>query len=137
MKKGINIWSFPQASIKDNLLLAKKTGFEGVELALNAEGELSMNSSEAEIKNVKKIADDLGLELYSLSCGLCLDYRLSDDDENLRNKSVDMIKKQFDTAKILGADTILVIPGVVNVEFSFPEKKSCLRRGLRTGIKGA
>lgn len=136
MKKGINIWSFPQASIKDNLLLAKKAGFEGVELALNAEGELSMNSSEAEIKNVKKIADDLGLELYSLSCGLCWDYRLSDDDENLRNKSVDMIKKQLDTAKILGADTILVIPGVVNVEFSFPEKKVAYDVVYERALKG-
>ena len=28
-----------------------------------------------------------------------------------------------ETAKILGADTILVIPGVVNVSFSMPEKK--------------
>lgn len=136
MKKGINIWSFPQASIKDNLLLAKKAGFEGVELALNAKGELSMNSSEAEIKNVKKIADDLGLELYSLSCGLCWDYRLSDDDENLRNKSVDMIKKQLDTAKILGADTILVVPGVVNVEFSFPEKKVAYDVVYERALKG-
>ena len=35
MKKGINIWSFPQGTIKDSLTLAKKAGFEGVELALN------------------------------------------------------------------------------------------------------
>ena len=41
MKKGINIWSFPQGSIQDSLKLAKAAGFEGVELALNGEGELS------------------------------------------------------------------------------------------------
>lgn len=123
MKKGINIWSFPVASIKDNLSLAKKAGFEGVELALNGTGELSMTSTEKEIKEIKNIADDLGLSLYSLSCGLCWDYRLSDDDPIVRKKAKDMIKKQLDTAKLLGADTALVIPGVVNVEFSFPEKK--------------
>ena len=123
MKKGINIWSFPQGTIKQSLLLAKDAGFEGVELALNGEGELSMQSTESEIKEVKKIADDFGLSLYSLSCGLCWDYRLSDDDKAMREKAKDMIKKQLDTAKILGADTILVIPGVVNVEFSMPEKK--------------
>lgn len=123
MKKGINIWSFPQVSIKDNLNLAKDAGFEGVELALNGTGELSMESTEKEIIDVKKIADDLGLSLYSLSCGLCWDYRLSDDDKNMRRKAKDMIKKQLDTAKLLGADTVLVIPGVVNVEFSYPEKK--------------
>ncbi len=123
MKKGINIWSFPQGTIKDSLTFAKNAGFEGVELALNDEGELSIQSTEAEIKQVKTMADDMGLSLYSLSCGLCWDYRLSDDDPTMRKKAKDMIKKQLDTAKTLGADTILVIPGVVNVEFSNPEKK--------------
>lgn len=123
MKKGINVWSFPQGSVKDVLTLAKKAGFEGVELALNGEGELSLTSTESEIKQVKAMADDMGLALYSLSSGLCWDYRLSDDDPKLRQKAKDMIKKQLETAKILGADTILVLPGVVNVEFSSPEKK--------------
>ena len=100
MKKGINIWSFPQGSIKDSLTLAKKAGFEGVELALGAEGELSMTSTESEIKEIKKLADDMGMALYSLSCGLCWDYRLSDDDPALRQKAKDMIKKQLETAKI-------------------------------------
>lgn len=123
MKKGINIWSFPQGTIKENLTLAKNAGFEGVELAIDASGELSLTSTEKEIAEVKKVADDLGLSLYSLSSGLCWDLRLSDDDEKIREKAKDMIKKQLDTAKILGVDTILVVPGAVNVEFSFPEKK--------------
>ena len=123
MKKGINIWSFPQGTVKESLSLAKKAGFEGVELALNGEGELSLQSTQQEIAEIRKTAEDMGLKLYSLSCGLCWDYRLSDDDANMRRKAKDMIKKQLETAKILGADTILVIPGVVNVEFSMPEKK--------------
>ena len=123
MKKGINIWSFPVGTIKDNLTLAKNAGFEGVELALNGEGELSLNSTKEELLSIKKTAEDLNLSLYSLSCGLCWDYRLSDDDAKIREKAKDMIKKQLETAKILGADTILVIPGVVNVSFSMPEKK--------------
>lgn len=121
MKKGINIWSFPQGTIEESLTLAKKAGFEGVELALDATGPLSLTATEGEIREVRKIADGLGLSLYSLSCGLCWDYRLSDDDPAMREKAKDMIKKQLETAAILGADTILVVPGVVNVEFSHPE----------------
>ena len=34
-----------------------------------------------------------------------------------------MIKRQLEAAKLLGADTILVVPGVVNAEFAHPEKK--------------
>lgn len=136
MKKGINIWSFPQGTIKDSLTFAKKAGFEGVELALNGDGALSMQSTEKEIAEVKKMADDIGLELYSLSSGLCWDYRLSDDDDTIREKAKDMIKKQLDTAKILGADTILVIPGVVNVEFSMPEKRVAYDVVYERALKG-
>ena len=35
MKKGISIWSFAGADVKENLKLAKEAGFEGVELALD------------------------------------------------------------------------------------------------------
>lgn len=123
MKKGINVWSFSESSVKDVLALAKKAGFEGVELALNESGELSLNSTEKEILEIKKIADNEGLDLYSLSCGLYWDYRFSDDDAACREKAFDIAKKQLETAKILGADTILLVPGAVNVEFACPEKK--------------
>ena len=93
MKKGINIWSFPKGTVKESLTLAKKAGFEGVELAMSADGELSMKSTEKEILEVRKIADDLGLALPSFACGLCWDYRLSDDDPAIRQKAKDMIKK--------------------------------------------
>lgn len=123
MKKGINIWSFPQGSIKDNLTLAKKAGFEGVELSLNNRPELSLLSTDKEIAGIKKVADDLGLSLYSLCCDACWDLRLTDDDAGIREQAKDMIKRQIEVAKLLGADTILVIPGVVNACFSMPEKK--------------
>ena len=123
MKKGINIWSFPAGTVKDSLMLARDAGFEGVELALNPEGELSMSATEREILGVKNMAADMGLELYSLSSGLCWEYRLSDDDAAMRAKAKDMIRKQLEMAKLLGANTILVVPGAVNVSFSHPEKK--------------
>ena len=123
MKKAINIWSFPSGTIKDNLTLAKNAGFEGVELAFTEVGELTVNSSDKEVLAIRKVADDLGLKLPSFASGTCWDYRLSDDDPVLRQKAKDMIKRQLETAKLLGADTILVIPGVVNASFSFPEKK--------------
>ena len=136
MKKGINIWSFPQGTVRKNLELAKDAGFEGVELALNGEGELSMQSTEKEITAVRKMAEDMGLSLYSLSSGLCWDYRLSDDEPTMREKAKDMIKKQLYTAKQLGADTVLVVPGVVNVEFSNPEKKVAYNVVYERAIEG-
>jgi hypothetical protein len=98
MKKGINIWSFPAGSVRENLTLAKNAGFEGVELALDRAGEISLTSTEKELLDIRATAEELGLSLYSLSCGLCWELRLSDDDSTVREKAKDMIKKQIDTA---------------------------------------
>ncbi len=134
MKKGINIWSFPQQSLKDNFLLAKNAGFEGVEVSLEAEGELTLNTTDKELKEIKKLASDTGIELYSLTCGLCWDYRLTDDDKKNAEQAKDMIKRQLEAAHILGCDTILVIAGVVQAYFSYPEKRvdylTCYNRSI-------
>lgn len=123
MKKGINSWSFPPMSLKDTFALAADAGFEGVELAVNASGELALTSKDSEVLAVKNMAGEFGLSLYSLTCGLCWDYWLNDDDKAHRQKAKDNIVRQMETAKLLGADTVLVVPGVVNADFIDPDKK--------------
>ena len=102
MKKGINIWSFPEMPLADVFALAKKAGFEGVEVALGMEGEISLNSTEADLLKVKKAADDCGIQLYSLSCGLYWDFWLNDEDAAKRQKAKDIVKKQLEAASALG-----------------------------------
>ena len=122
MKKGISIWSFQAQPLKESFALAKKAGFEGVEVALDAVGEVSLTSTEQALLEVKKQAEATGIELYSVACGLYWDYWLNADSEAEREKAKDIVKKQLDTAKTLGADTILVIPGCVNADFADPNK---------------
>ena len=58
MKRGINAWSFPAGmSQKDAMRLAAKTGYDSFELSLDAEGELSLHSSDEEIKSFRALAD--------------------------------------------------------------------------------
>lgn len=120
MKKGINIWSFPGGSLKSIFALVKSAGFEGVEVALNESGEISLTSTEKDLLQVKQMAKDNGLELYSLVCGMCWDNFLSDTNVANRQKAMDTVKKQLDTAAILGCESILVLPGCVNAEFAAP-----------------
>lgn len=121
MKKGINIWSFPASALKDAFLLAKDAGFEGVEPALAADsGEINLSSTEKELIAVRNMAEDIGIELYSLSTGLYWDYWFNSDDAKERAKAMDVAKKQLEAAAILGCDTILLIPGSVNAEFAAP-----------------
>lgn len=117
MKKGISIWSFAEPDLKKCFELAKDAGFDGVEVAIAAEGEVSLTSTEKELLKVKEDAKNSGIELYSVASGLYWDYWLTADDKAEREKAKDIVKKHLDTAKILGADTILVVPGSVNADF--------------------
>ena len=122
MKKGINIWSFRKNSLDEVFSLAKDAGFDGVEVELNETGEITYNSTEKELKAVVDKANSYGIELYSLVCGQCWTYLLSDEQESVRNKAKDMVRKQLETAAVLGCKSILTIPGCVNADFAAPGK---------------
>lgn len=118
MKKGINIWSFPSdMSVKDCIKLAKKAGFEGIELGLNEEGEMSLKSTDEEIKDYIRFADEIGIEITSLATGLYWSYPLTSNDDGIRAKAEEILKKQIYAASLLGVDSILVVPGAVGVDF--------------------
>ena len=117
MKKSINIWSFIGKTNKEAMKLAKDAGFEGIELALGADGEISMTSTDEELLSIKAYAEELGIKIPSLSSGLCWANSLTANDPEERQRAFDMVVRQLYCAKMIGAETILVIPGSVSVEF--------------------
>jgi hexulose-6-phosphate isomerase len=119
MKKGINIWSFKvDTPVIDCIGIAKDAGFDGIELGFNETGEVSLESSEKELLEIKRAASDIGIEIPSLATGLFWQYPFTSGDKKTRDKAILIAKKQLETAKILGADTILIVPGAVGVDFA-------------------
>ncbi len=118
MKKGISIWSFAGGSLAENFKLAKEAGFDGVEVALAEDGEVNLNSTKEELLNIKAQAEAAGIELYSVASGLYWQYSLTSDCPEQREKAKACVRKQLETASILGCDTILVVPGAVSVSFA-------------------
>lgn len=117
LKKSINIWSFVGKTNREAMKLAKDAGFEGIELALSTEGEITMTSTDEELLSIKAYAEELGIRIPSLSSGLCWTDSLTADDPAERQRAFDMVVRQLYCAKMIGAETILVIPGTVSVEF--------------------
>ena len=117
MKKGISIWSFAEPDLKKCFEIAKNAGFDGVELALDASGAVTMESTKEDILAIKKMAEEVGVELYSVASGLYWTYNYTSENEDNRNKAKEITKKQLQIASWLGCDTILVVPGAVNVAF--------------------
>ena len=117
MKKGISIWSFAGADVRENLKLARDAGFDGVELALNETGEVSLESTKEEILAIKEYGESLGLEFYSVASGLYWTYNYTSANPENVEKAKTITKKQLEVASWLGCDTILVVPGAVEVAF--------------------
>jgi hexulose-6-phosphate isomerase len=118
LKKGINIWSFPQGmSIEECMKIAKDAGFDGIELSITESGELGLESKESDIIKYKKMAEDIGIEISGLAAGLYWKYPFTSNSKDTREKAKDICKKQIEFASILGVDTILVVPGYVGVDF--------------------
>ncbi len=117
MKKGISIWAFDTPDLKANMKEAKELGFDGIELALDETGEVSLETTEAEARAIAAYAKEIGLELYSLATGLYWSYSLSSDDEAERVKAMEIAKSQIRLASWLGCETILLVAGAVKVNF--------------------
>jgi len=132
MKKGISIWCFDTSlSLDQCFKLAKKAGFEGVELALAEgqakfegmdlalveNGEISLNSTKEDIDKVVALAKDNGIQLYSFASGLPWQYSPTSNNPEIREKAQMILHKQIEVASWLGCETLLVIPGMVNADF--------------------
>ena len=83
-------------------------------------GEITLASTEKALLDIKAQAQDAGISLYSVASGLYWSYWLCSDDEAERQKAMDIVKKQLETAAVLDCQSILVIPGCVHAEFAAP-----------------
>ncbi len=118
MKKSLNYWvvgGFEKTYPIDFILeKVKSWNFDAIELAFGS-GELSYDVSYETLDKVKKSLEKYELELSSLAAGFYWEYSLSDPDEKIRKKSIELSKKYIEVAHYLNADTVLVIPGYVDV----------------------
>lgn len=117
MKKAISIWSFAEQDIKKCIHLAARAGFEGIELSLDETGPVSLESSDQQLREIFMAAQDEGIKIHSVASGLYWKYSFTSNDKNERKKAAKIAVRQLETAKILGADSVLIVPGAVAVDF--------------------
>ena len=106
MKKGICIGSLPGNSTEARFKLAKEAGFDGVEI-----GTLG---DDANRRQIKQIAAQYQLEVFSVMNSKHWACPLSDPDDEVRTESRAGMLDSIVTATSVGADTVLLVPAVVN-----------------------
>lgn len=122
MLKGINQWCFLEGTPLERVFeCSRDAGFDAVELNLNPAGGigLTIETTVREAEAVGKLAQKYGLELRSLSTSLLWQTPVSDPNPAVREQGRRVISKQLELAGLLGMDTILVVPGVVNAQTSY------------------
>lgn len=118
MKKSVSIWSFPATlALADKLRLAREAGFDGFEIDLSEDGPLTLSSSRKEIEEIRKVAEQTGVQLSGLATGLYWNANAASNDPATRARAEAILKKQIDGAQILGLDAILVVPATVGADF--------------------
>ncbi len=118
MKKSINQWAFPypqRMNLEECLKLAKRAGFDGIELNYDLENDLSPKSSASELAAIRKLADKIGIEISGLCSFLFWPYPLTSNDESKRSRGLELAEKMGQAAFHMGVQNLLVVPGAVHI----------------------
>lgn len=132
MKKGLNRWCLPPTmATAEAFTLASRVGFSGIELNLEevdpstggdrpeTMARIGLDASDSAITDLRQQAAAAGLELPSLSSGLFWRYPPTSEDPAVREKALRIGERALQVARLLGANTVLVVPGVVTAEVSY------------------
>lgn len=118
MKKSINLWAFPypdRMTLRECLQLAKDAGFDGIELNYDLESDLSPKSGTKEFQAIRKMADEIGIEISGLCSFLFWPYPLSSNDAAKRARGLELAQKMTQAAHDIGTENLLVVPGAVHI----------------------
>lgn len=118
MKKSINLWALPypkKMSLAESLTLCKDAGFEGVELNLALDGDLTPTTTDAEVQAVAERVHKCGLEVSGLCTFLLWPYSLTHNDPQRRAKGLELAERMIRVAQLLHTPNLLVVPGAVYI----------------------
>lgn len=87
MKKSISYWSFSGKNVFEAMRLAKDAGFDGIELTLDAEGDVTMETAPEKLAEIRRAAEEIGIALPSVASSLYWAYSFTSDDPEEREKA--------------------------------------------------
>ena len=119
MKTGVSFFTFGlDVDLREACEQTKKAGYDGVEPVLSEKGSLNMKTTDRELTGIRRMVEDLGLEIFSVGAWNLWEHNLAGEDKAEAMIARDIIKKQIDCAAAFGADTVLVVPGWVGTPFA-------------------
>ena len=114
IKKAVLVGMLPKTmSYADRFKLAQDCGFQAVE------GQTVPDQKEAE--EIKKASDTVKIPIHSVMNMDHWQYPLSSPEPDVVNRSLKGMETSLRNAKLWGADTVLLVPGVVNGKVGYQD----------------
>jgi hexulose-6-phosphate isomerase len=127
IKKAVQIYMLPKdLSYADRFKLAGDVGFEGVEAQTMEDPKVA--------DEIKKASEDAKVPIHSVMNMAHWANPLSSSDPAVVQKSLDGMKTSLHNAKLWGAETVLLVPGVVNADISYQDAWTRSQKNIRTLI---
>jgi hexulose-6-phosphate isomerase len=124
IKKALLIGMLPRdLSYADRFKLVRDTGFEAVECVTTPEQKVA--------EEIKKAAESAGIRIHSVMNQVHWKMPLSSSDPQVVAESMKGMETSLRNAKFWGADTVVLVPAVVNPETSYQEALERSQRNIR------
>lgn len=134
MKKSINAWCFPaEYTFEECLMAAKKAGFDAIEFNLDAENKghaFTTSTKDEEILAVKALCESYGVLPISISSSMHHGIWSKDSESDVAY-AMSVLKAQLNVARLMGADTILVVPGGMSGDITLKQARANSLRNLK------
>lgn len=125
MKKGICYGCLPaELSMEERFRLAAAAGLHGIEI-----GALATRD---EYVACKAIAEATGVAVPSIMLGTHWSHPLTAADPDVRRHTIDHTLAAIEHAPLVGADTLLLVPGQVNAETTYEQAYARALESVKT-----
>jgi hexulose-6-phosphate isomerase len=128
LRKAVYVSMLPKEAggYLERFSLAKKVGFEGIEIGTITDA--------AEAQQIKEAAAKTGLVIHSVMNADHWKYPLSSADPEVVKKSVAGMETSLRNAQLWSCDSVLLVPAVVNPETSYQDAWTRSQRVIKERI---
>ncbi len=124
LRKSLYYGMLPgKMSAEERFSLAKRTGFEGVEVPTVEDSALQAEMKAASVKT--------GLIIHSIMNQRHWKFPLSSSDPDAVKQSIEGMEISLRNAKEFGAEVVLLVPGVVNADTSYQDAWDRSRKNIQ------
>jgi hexulose-6-phosphate isomerase len=124
IRKGVEYSMLPEAlSHVERFRLAKECGYESVEVGTIEDPKVA--------EAIKKASDEAGIPIHSVMNMAHWEFPLSSPKPEVVARSLKGMETSLNNAKLWGAQTVLLVPAVVNAEVSYKQAWERSQREIR------